>query len=47
LLKGILNINPEARFKLEQIRDTRWFNQLGKIYKADGILVGKDQIEVD
>jgi len=46
-LKGVLNINPWSRFKIQQIRDTKWFNQLGTIYKSEGIIVGKDVIDVD
>ena len=28
ILKGILNTNPDTRFKIEQIRDTKWYKQL-------------------
>jgi 5'-AMP-activated protein kinase catalytic alpha subunit len=34
ILKGILNTNPEARFKMQQIRESKWYNQLGNNYKA-------------
>lgn len=27
ILKGILNTNPETRFKIQQIRESRWYNQ--------------------
>jgi 5'-AMP-activated protein kinase catalytic alpha subunit len=45
VLKGILNTNPETRFKIEQIRDTKWYSQLPTSYNASGIIVGKDPIE--
>jgi 5'-AMP-activated protein kinase catalytic alpha subunit len=45
VLKGILNTNPENRFKIEQIRDTKWYGQVGSSYSATGIIVGKDPIE--
>ena len=47
LLKGILTTNPEARFRLQQIRDSRWFRQLPHTHRPEGIIIGKDEIEVD
>lgn len=45
MLKGILNTNPEVRYRIEQIRSSKWFNQLGTLYNAEGIIIGKDIIE--
>lgn len=45
ILKGILNTNPDTRFKIEQIRETKWYSQLSTSYNATGIIVGKDPIE--
>lgn len=46
-MKGILNTNPEARFRITQIRESKWYNQISKNYLPEGIIVGKDSIEVD
>jgi hypothetical protein len=40
-----LNTNPESRFKIDQIRDTKWYNQVENKYFAEGIIVGKDPID--
>ena len=45
ILKGILNTNPDTRFKIDQIRETKWYSQLSTGYNATGIIVGKDPIE--
>ena len=44
ILRKILNTNPESRLKIAQIRETRWYQQLGKSYRQLGIVVGKDPI---
>lgn len=45
ILKNILNVNPETRFKIPQIRDSKWYKQALIKYEAAGIIVGKDPIE--
>jgi len=40
-----LNVNPETRFKIQQIRDSKWFNLTSYRYESKGIIVGKDVIE--
>lgn len=45
ILKSILNVNPETRFKIQQIRDSKWFNLTSYRYESKGIIVGKDVIE--
>lgn len=47
ILRGILNVNPERRLKIGQIRETKWYQQLGAQYIAKGIMVGKDAIEIN
>lgn len=47
ILKGILNVNPERRLKIGQIRETKWYQQLGAQYMVKGIMVGKDAIEAN
>ena len=47
MLKSILNVNPETRFKIPQIRESRWYNSIEVNYKANGIIVKKDKIEAD
>jgi len=44
MLKNILNTNPDARFKVQQIRDTKWYGQIEDQFKMKGIIVGKDPI---
>lgn len=44
VLKSILNVNPETRYKITQIRDSRWYNLTSYKYESKGIIVGKDQI---
>jgi 5'-AMP-activated protein kinase catalytic alpha subunit len=44
ILRNVLNVNPETRFKIPQIRASKWYN-LSKIkHETKGIIVGKDQI---
>ena len=47
ILKGILNVNPEWRWKIDQIKKSKWFQQTGTPYKVEGCLLGRDKIEVD
>lgn len=45
-LKCILNVDPEKRYTIEQIRAHRWYKQHEDIH-YHGIIVGSDQIPVD
>jgi 5'-AMP-activated protein kinase catalytic alpha subunit len=47
MLKCILAVNPEIRYSIDKIRQTKWYKAPGKDYNAVGIIVGKDPIEVD
>lgn len=47
ILKCILNVNPENRYTIQQIRSTEWFQQLGYQYAPKGILIGKNPLEVN
>ncbi len=38
-------MNPETRFKINQIRESKWYNGTSYRYESKGIIVGKDQIE--
>lgn len=44
-LKSILNVNPEKRFTIDQIREHRWYKQ-NEDLRYNGIVVGTDQIPV-
>ena len=44
ILRNILNVNPETRYKIPQIRASKWYNIYKPKYEARGIIVGKDQI---
>lgn len=44
ILKNILNVNPETRFKITEIRESKWYKSVNKSYVANGIIVGKDAI---
>ena len=44
ILKHILNVNPDTRYKLAQIKNSRWYALSKPKYEAKGIIVGKDQI---
>jgi 5'-AMP-activated protein kinase, catalytic alpha subunit len=46
LIKRILNIDPEARYNIDDIRKHAWFTQLTEEIKS-GILIGYDHIIVD
>ena len=39
-----MNVNPETRFKIPQIRASKWFNLSKTKHETKGIIVGKDQI---
>jgi len=45
-LKCILNVDPEKRYTIDQIRQHEWYKQNEDI-KYSGIIVGSDQIPVD
>ena len=47
MLKQILNVNPEHRLKVNQIKDSKWYNLTGKKYEAKGIVVGSDSVSPD
>jgi hypothetical protein len=47
MLKNVLNVNPEARYKINQIKESRWYNLVDKKYEASGIVVGSDAIVAD
>ena len=47
MLKNILNTSPEARFKVNQIKESKWYNMTGKKYEAKGIVVGSDAVPAD
>lgn len=44
ILRNVLNVNPETRFKIDQIKESRWYNLTGSRYAVSGIIVGKDPI---
>ena len=46
LIKNILNIDPDTRYTIEDIRKHSWFNQVTEEVKP-GILIGYDHIIVD
>lgn len=49
LLIGILNVNPENRFTLKDIKAHPWFKQLGEESPthSNGLIVGQHRIPVD
>ena len=48
LIKRILNVDPEARFKISQIKDSKWYCLAReKSDLSSGIIVGKDPIHID
>ena len=47
ILRCILNVNPDTRYKIAQIRDCKWFNIIQPAYESRGIIVGKDPIIPD
>jgi serine/threonine protein kinase len=46
LIKGVLNVEPETRFSIEDIRKHTWFSLLKEEIRP-GILIGYDHIIVD
>lgn len=47
MLKCILDVNPETRYSIDRIRETKWYKNGGKNYVANGIIVGKDPVDID
>lgn len=47
MLKNVLNTNPENRFKVNEIKESKWYNLTGKKYEAKGFIVGNDSITAD
>ena len=47
ILRNILNVNPQTRFKIPQIRTSKWYNICKQSHESKGIIVGKDTIPVD
>ena len=47
ILKGILNVNPEFRWKIDQIKKSKWFHQNGTPYRSEGVLLGRDTVQAD
>jgi 5'-AMP-activated protein kinase catalytic alpha subunit len=47
ILRNILNVNPETRYKLSQIRASKWYNLCKTKNELKGIIIGKDQITPD
>lgn len=47
ILRNILNVNPETRYKIPQIRGTKWYNLYKNQTEIKGIIVGKDPIPID
>ena len=47
-LQGILKVDPDKRFTIEQIKSHPWFNQLNpKIYMSEGLLINKVVVPID
>ena len=47
ILRNVLNVNPDTRYKIPQIRSSRWYNIYKSKNEQKGIIVGKDQINPD
>lgn len=47
MLKAILNVNPDSRFKIQEIKSSVWYNLTNEKYEAPGIIVGTDTIIPD
>lgn len=46
LLLNVMNVDPEKRFNVEQIKNHTWF--ANRNYKLEkGIMIGKDKIQID
>jgi hypothetical protein len=47
-VKKILNVDPETRFKIPQIKESKWYNLVREKPEINqGIIVGKDTIVID
>jgi hypothetical protein len=40
-------VRPEERFRIREIRESKWFSQFGRPYSAEGITIGQDAVHVD
>lgn len=47
ILRNVLNVNPETRYKIPQIRASKWYNTSKLKHEPKGIIIGKDMITVD
>ncbi len=47
LLKNVMNVEPERRFGIGEIRDHLWFDIARNEPVNEGILIGKDKVPVD
>ena len=46
-MKRILCTDPEKRYTAADIRAHKWFLQVQPVHKADGIVVGLNEIPID
>jgi hypothetical protein len=44
ILKCILNVLPDSRYTIDEIRSSKWYNLTNRKYLGSGILLGKDSI---
>lgn len=48
LLERILNVDPEKRYRFEDIKSHRWFNLYKRPFNIpQGVIVGKNQMPID
>ncbi|EGR34680.1 protein kinase domain protein [Ichthyophthirius multifiliis] len=48
LLQKVLNVDPQKRYKFEEIKNHKWFNLHKREYKmSPGIIIGYNQIPID
>jgi len=47
IIKGMLNIEPERRWTIKDIKACRWMNSSQYSYTVNGIMMGIDRIEVN
>ena len=48
ILHRILNVDPNKRYNIEQIKNHPWFNQLNpKLYMSEGLLINKVIVPID
>lgn len=45
LMRKILNVDPETRHKIPQIKESKWYNLVRERSNLKGIIVSKDTIE--